>query len=203
MGALESSSLVLLGALACATAAVADPAKGYESLGRPLGESQLAGWNIDVAPDGTGLPPGQGTVAAGEKIYKAQCVACHGAKLEGGTGPALAGGQGSLATAKPLKTIGSYWPYATTVFDYVRRAMPFQAPQSLSNDDVYSITAYLLHANGIVPEDATMDAKSLPAVKMPNRDGFYRDDRPDSKAVRCMAHCLETPAAQKPETRQP
>jgi cytochrome c len=118
------------------------------------------------------------------------CVACHGVKLEGGLGPALAGGVGSLTTDKPLKTIGSYWPYATTLFDYIRRAMPFQAPQSMSNDDVYGVTAYLLHKNGILPANATVDAASLAKVKMPNRDNFYVDDRPDVKAGRCMKDCL-------------
>jgi len=120
------------------------------------------------------------------------CVACHGVKLEGGLGPALAGGVGSLTTDKPLKTIGSYWPYATTLFDYnyIRRAMPFQAPQSMSNDDVYSVTAYLLNKNGILPANATVDASNLAKVKMPNRDNFYVDDRPDVKGVRCMKDCL-------------
>lgn len=103
----------------------------------------------------------------GEKVYQAMCVACHGVKLEGGLGPALAGGVGSLTTDKPLKTIGSYWPYATTLFDYIRRAMPFQAPQSMSSDDVYSVTAYLLHKNGILPATATVDANSWPRSRCP------------------------------------
>src|SRR5690606_21736872 len=101
------------------------------------------------------------------------------------------GGQGTLASDKPVKTIGRYWPYATTEFDYVRRSMPFQSPQSLSNDDVYSVTAYLLSKNDIVPADATLDAKKLAAIKMPNRDNFYVDDRPDTKNERCMADCLK------------
>jgi mono/diheme cytochrome c family protein len=159
------------------------------NLGRVLTPKELAGWNIDVFPDGTGLPPGKGTVAQGEKVYQAQCVACHGAKLEGGLGPALTGGMGTLKSDKPVKTIGSYWPYAPTVFDYIRRSMPFQAPQTLSNDDVYSVTAYILQVNGIIQKDATMDAKTLPAVKMPNREGFYVDDRPDAKNPRCMQNC--------------
>ncbi|MDH2236563.1 c-type cytochrome [Pigmentiphaga sp. GD03639] len=163
---------------------------GYENLGRHLSKEELAGWDIDVSIDGKGLPRGKGTVSQGEKVYQAMCVACHGVKLEGGLGPALAGGVGSLTTDKPLKTIGSYWPYATTLFDYIRRAMPFQAPQSMSNDDVYGVTAYLLHKNGILPANATVDAASLAKVKMPNRDNFYVDDRPDVKAGRCMKDCL-------------
>lgn len=163
---------------------------GDKNLGRHLSKTELAGWNIDVLTDGTGLPPGRGTVSQGEKVYQTQCLACHGANLEGGLGPALAGGVGSLTTDKPLKTIGSYWPYATTLFDYIRRSMPFQAPQSLSNEDVYSVTAYLLHKNNILPATATVSAKNLAAVKMPNRDNFYVDDRPDVKATRCMKDCV-------------
>jgi mono/diheme cytochrome c family protein len=163
---------------------------GDKNLGRHLSDKELAGWNIDVFADGKGLPPGRGTVAEGAKVYQAQCVACHGANLEGGMGPALVGGVGSLTTDKPVKTIGSYWPYATTLFDYIRRAMPFQAPQSLSNDEVYSVTAYLLNKNGILPATATVGANNLAAVKMPNRDNFYVDDRPDVKPVRCMKDCV-------------
>lgn len=163
---------------------------GDKSLGRHLSKKELAGWNIDVFADGKGLPPGRGTVAQGEKVYQAQCVACHGVKLEGGMGPALAGGVGSLTTGKPLKTIGSYWPYAPTLFDYIRRAMPFQAPQSMSNEEVYSVTAYLLHKNDILPATATVGADNLADIKMPNRDSFYVDDRPDVKATRCMKDCI-------------
>jgi len=174
----------------CAMLVPAASQAGYENLGRHLSKEELAGWDIDVSIDGKGLPRGKGTVAQGEKVYQAMCVACHGVKLEGGLGPALAGGVGSLTTDKPLKTIGSYWPYATTLFDYIRRAMPFQAPQSMSKDDVYSVTAYLLNKNGILPANATVDASNLAKVKMPNRDNFYVDDRPDVKGVRCMKDCL-------------
>lgn len=160
------------------------------NLGRVASQAEINGWNIDVFPDGTGLPPGTGTVAHGEHVYKNQCLACHGVKLEGGMGPALVGGIGTLSTEKPLKTVGSYWPYASTLFDYIRRAMPFQAPQSLSNEDVYSVVGYILHANGLMPDDTTVNAKSLVAVKMPNRNGFYVDNRPDAKNPRCMQHCI-------------
>ncbi|WP_241082668.1 c-type cytochrome [Achromobacter xylosoxidans] len=176
----------------CVSALIA-PAFGQsssEGLGRHLTKEELAGWNIDILPDGTGLPPGQGTVLQGQAVYQAQCLACHGANLEGGLGPALAGGVGSLTTDKPLKTIGSYWPYSTTLFDYIRRAMPFQAPQSLSNEDVYSATAYLLHKNDILPATATLGADNLATIKMPNRGNFYIDDRPDVKVDRCMKDCL-------------
>jgi len=165
---------------------------GLANLGRVATPVEVAAWNIDVFPDGTGYPPGKGSVAAGEKLYQSACLACHGVNLEGGgpaLGPALAGGQGSLTSNRPVKTIGNYWPYASTVFDYVRRTMPFQAPQSLNNDEVYSLTAYLLHKNGILSQDAVVDAAALTAVKMPNEAGFYEDDRPDTRNVRCMNDC--------------
>lgn len=164
--------------------------EGFENLGRHLGEEELAGWSINVFIDGTGLPAGEGTVAQGQEVYQARCVVCHGANLEGGIGPALAGGMESLTTDAPLKTIGSYWPYATTLFDYIRRTMPFEAPQSLSNEEVYSVTAYLLHRNDILPETATVSADNLADIEMPNRDNFYVDDRPDVQATRCMENCL-------------
>lgn len=161
-------------------------------LGTPATAEQIAGWHIDILPDGNGLPAGSGTVLQGKKVYETSCVACHGADLKGTPPwPALVGGQGSLATDKPIKTVGSYWPYATTLFDYIRRAMPFQTPQSLSNEEVYSVTAYVLYKNGIIGEDAMLDAKNLADVKMPNRDGFYVDDRPDVQNTRCMSDCLK------------
>lgn len=164
--------------------------EGFENLGSHLSEEQLAGWDINVFPDGTGLPAGEGTVAQGQEVYQARCVVCHGADLEGGLGPALAGGEDSLTTDQPLKTIGSYWPYATTLFDYIRRSMPFEAPQSLSNEEVYSVTAFLLHMNDILPETATVSATNLADIEMPNRNNFYVDDRPDVQATRCMEECL-------------
>jgi cytochrome c len=149
------------------------------AIGTPPDPALLRAWDIDVSPDGAGLPEGHGSVADGRKVYGEKCAVCHGAQGEGGPMDRLAGGQGSLANAKPVKTIGSFWPYATTVFDYVRRAMPFNAPQTLSNDEVYAVTAYVLHLNGIVGADAVLDAATLPAVRMPNRDGFVADPRPD------------------------
>lgn len=125
-------------------------------------------------PDGRGLPKGSGTVMQGEKIYQQQCLACHGANLEGGIGDRLLGGRGSLVknSQPPVKTVESYWPYATTLFDYVKRAMPFTAPNSMSDDDVYAVTAYILAKGNIVPPDAVLDQDTLPKVTMPNKDGF-------------------------------
>ena len=145
-------------------------------LGRSISEDQIRAWNIDVEPSGAGLPAGSGTVAAGEKLYQQQCASCHGDKGQGGPANRLVGG-GSLNTDKPVKTVGSFWPYPTTIFDYIRRAMPHQAPQSLTNDQVYSATAYILYMNKIITVDQVMDAKTLPLVKMPNRDGFIPIER--------------------------
>ena len=150
-------------------------------IGRPATEAEIAAWNIDIDRDGRKLPPGRGSVAHGREVFEAQCASCHGNRGEGGTGERLAGGQGSLASAKPIKTVGSFWPYAPTLFDYIRRAMPMNAPQSLSDDDVYAVSGYVLHLNGLAPGDAVFDARSLAATRMPNRDGFVPDPRPDVK----------------------
>ena len=158
-------------------------------LGAPATAREIAGWDIDVLPDGTGLPPGRGSVAQGKAVYDSTCAACHGAKGEGKPADRLVGGVGSMNTAKRIKTVGSYWPYAPTVFDYVRRAMPYTSPQSLTADQVYAVTAYLLHLNGIVAADAVMDAENLPKIRMPNRDGFVADGRPDTSNVRCRNDC--------------
>lgn len=138
---------------------------------------------VSPLPDGRGLPLGSGSVMQGKAIYEAQCVACHGDKLQGGIGDKLIGGRGSLvnsdAKKAPVKTIESYWPYATTLFDYVKRAMPLYTPGSLSNDEVYAISAYILSEAKIVGPDATLDASTLPQVQMPNRNGFVADHRPE------------------------
>lgn len=141
-------------------------------LGQTLTPREIAGWDIDVKPDGSGLPPGKGTGALGAPIYAQQCAACHGARGEGKPANALLGGKGSLATGTPLKTVGSFRPYATTLFDYIRRAMPHHAPQSLKADEVYSVTAYLLQLNGIVDATAEMNSQTLPKIELPNRKGF-------------------------------
>jgi S-disulfanyl-L-cysteine oxidoreductase SoxD len=149
------------------------------ALGRPASADDVRLWNIDVAPDGDGLPPGRGTVGEGAVLYAAKCAKCHGASGTEGPRDRLVGGRDTLATATPMKTVGSYWPYATTLYDYIHRAMPFDAPQSLTPDEVYAVTAWLLHQNGIIPENAVMDAGTLPAIQMPNRHGFVPDPRPD------------------------
>jgi cytochrome c len=144
-------------------------------LGRPATPQEIAGWNIDVRADGAGLPPGNGSVTAGERIFEESCAACHGAQGEAGDDnpiARIAGGAGSLTTGKPVRTVGSYWPYATTLFDYVRRAMPLNAPQSLSPDQVYAVSAYVLFLNGLLPRETVLNAATLPLVHMPNRDGF-------------------------------
>jgi cytochrome c len=142
-------------------------------LGRPISESQIAAWDIDIGPDGDGLPPGGGTPAQGAKIYAAACLVCHGEGARGGPHDSLVGGIGTLGgDTKALKTAGSFWPYAPTLFDYIRRAMPLDAPMSLSDDEVYAVVAYILNLNGLIPADSEMNALELPQVRMPNRDGF-------------------------------
>ena len=146
---------------------------GHYGIGKTATADEIAGWDIDIRPDGKGLPAGSGSVEDGEMMYEEKCASCHGSFGEGvGRYPVLSGGEGTLTEDRPDKTVGSYWPYATTVFDYVRRAMPLQSPGILSNDEVYAVTAYILHINGIVDEEASMNATTLPAVKMPNREGF-------------------------------
>jgi len=159
--------------------------------GQAVSEADLAKWNIDVlTKDGTGLPSGSGTVTQGKEVYDTKCAACHGEKAAGGPMfGSMVGGIGSFQTNTRVLTPGSMYPYAPVLFDYVRRAMPLLQPQSLSNDEVYAVTGYILHLNGLVPADAVVSAQLLKNVKMPNRDGFIKDDRPDTKASRCMRNC--------------
>jgi mono/diheme cytochrome c family protein len=157
-------------ALALSAAALAEQGP---NLGKPISQEDLAPWDISIGPDGAGLPPGSGTVKDGEAVFMAKCQACHGAKGAGGPNDRLAGGRGTLAGEQPaVKTVGSYWPYATTLFDYVRRAMPLNESKSLTNNEVYAVVAYVLNLNGIIPESDTMNAETLPKVTMPNRNGF-------------------------------
>jgi S-disulfanyl-L-cysteine oxidoreductase SoxD len=165
-------------------------------IGRELTAAELKGWDIAVRPDGHGLPPGKGTAAKGEDIFQAQCASCHGEFGEGkDKWPVLAGGHGTLKHDRPDKTIGSYWPYASTIFDYVKRAMPFGNAQSLSDDEVYAVTAYLLQLNDIVKDpNFELNAKSIQTVKMPNAGGFYDDDRETAERhfwnrKPCMKEC--------------
>jgi cytochrome c len=160
-----AASVAALGA----SLAAAQPGPG---LGAAVTAADLAPWDISIQPDGDGLPPGSGNAARGAEIYAAKCIACHGAEGAGQPNDRLVGGQGTLTDLAQVRTIGSYWPYASTVFDYIRRAMPFQAPQSLTNDEVYALTAYLLALNGVIDDDAVMNARALARVRMPNRDGF-------------------------------
>jgi cytochrome c len=167
-------------------------------LGRDALPEEVAAWNIDVRPDGQGLPAGRGTVADGEVLFSDNCAVCHGEFGEAvDRWPVLAGGQGSLKRDRPNKTIGSYWPYLSTVFDYVHRAMPFGNAQSLEPDQVYAITAYLLYLNDIVPDDFELNSDNFTSVKMPNADAFYMDDRAEVETAKfsgdvCMENCKDT-----------
>ncbi len=148
--------------------------------GRAASASEIKAWDISISDGGSELPPGAGTVAEGREVYDRRCKRCHGDAGKGGDEGALVGGQGSLATPKPLKTVGSFWPRATTLFDYVRRAMPYKNPGSLSDPQVYAVTAYILNLNGIVKPEERIDSQALLKLKMPNRDGFIPDARPDT-----------------------
>jgi len=157
---------------------------GTYGFGSPASAADIARINIDVMPDGRGAPPGQGEYIQGKIIYTEQCAACHGSDMASpvkGTGaPALRGGRGTLASGNPKKTVESYWPYASTLFDYVKRAMPFNAPGSMSDNEVYAVVAYILAEGGIIDTDIVMDAKTIAKVKMPNRNGFIPDTRPEN-----------------------
>jgi len=186
-------AVVFAGALAVAAVASAAAMGGERyGLGQTASPELIAGWDIDVRPDGQGLPPGQGTAAGGEAVFVEQCAACHGEFGEAvGRYPVLIGGNDSLASTDPVKTVGSYWPYASTLWDYIHRAMPFGDAQSLSVDETYAITAYVLYLNDLVAEDFVLDRNSLPKVAMPNRDGFTAEDpRPDTPVDEpCVSDC--------------
>ena len=170
--------------------------KPWSGLGRSATPQEIAAWDIDVKPDGTGLPPGKGTVEQGQEVYDAKCAACHGTFGESNQYLPLAGGIGTLSSDSPVRTTGSKLNYATTLWDYINRAMPFQAPKSLTADEVYALTAYVLYLNEIVPDAASLDQKSILQVKMPNRDGFTTqhgfmrvDGKPDVHSQGCMQDC--------------
>jgi cytochrome c len=169
---MRSPRLLIAGAITAG--ALTSQALAYD-FGRPATPDEIKLWDIDVRSDGKGLPDGSGSVAQGKQVFADNCAACHGDNGQGGIKDRLVGGQGTLASDMPIKTVGSFWPYATTLFDYIHRAMPYQAPGSLSNDDIYAVAAYILNLNGILPADAKLDRESLPKVRMPNRDGFLPD----------------------------
>ena len=192
-----SKSLKLLIASAAVAALVTPALAGSFNLGREATPDEVAAWDIDVRPDGTGLPEGKGTVAEGEEVFAEQCASCHGDFGEGvDRWPVLAGGQGTLKSDRPVKTIGSYWPYLSTVWDYINRAMPFGHAQSLEPDQVYAITAYLLNMNDLVDADFELSKENFTSVRLPNEANFIDDPRPDTPVMAagkepCMENCKE------------
>jgi S-disulfanyl-L-cysteine oxidoreductase SoxD len=159
-------------------------------IGRPVTKDEIKGWDIDVRPDGHGLPAGKGSVKQGEALYQERCASCHGEFGEGkDRWPPLIGGSGKLTDDDPKKAVGNYWPYATTLFDYIKRAMPFGNAQSMTDDEVYAITAYVLHLSDVLKDDAVLDRESLLKIKLPNAAGFTPDVRPDVKGTLCMKEC--------------
>lgn len=189
--------LALSGVLATTAACAGDELK-YGFGVKPTAQ-EVAGWDIDIRPDGMGLPPGSGTYEQGEELFQEHCASCHGEFADGGGGryPPLVGGTPEELSqdekpGQPEKTIGSYWPYASTVFDYIKRAMPFGNAQSLTDDEVYAITGWLMAENDLHDSDIPMDAAALKAIKMPNEGGFFMDPRPDVKNPHCMKDCFKS-----------
>jgi len=169
--------LTLSTCLLLANVTLAADKSGYFGYGQAATAEQIAGWDIDVRPDGKGLPPGSGSVEDGETLYEEKCAACHGSFGEGvGRYPSLSGGDGSLQDDRPHKTVGSYWKYTSTLWDYINRAMPFSQPESLEAQEVYAITAYVLYLNDLVEDDFVLTADNLAKIEMPNADGFFFDD---------------------------
>jgi cytochrome c len=190
--------LIAAAAVAWLGAAAAQATLEGPQLGVAATPDQVASWDVSVGPDGATLPPGSGTAKAGAAVYAAKCVACHNKDGAGQPNDQLAGGQGTLRDAAPVRTIGSYWPYATTVFDYVRRAMPYVMPHSLSDDETYALTAYLLFINDVIGETDVIDARTLPAVQMPNRANFV-----SAWSDRGAARTRVEPAPSRKRTQQP
>jgi len=171
-------------------AASVDNTTGYYGYGKPATAAEIAGWDIDVRADGQGLPPGSGSVEDGEMLYEAKCAECHGSFGEGvGQFPVLAGGTGTLTAQRPLKTIGSYWAHASTLWDYIHRTMPFTQPQSLGDEEVYALVAYVLYLNDLVDDDFVLTQENFTTIELPNRANFVPDPRPDVHNTRCMRDC--------------
>jgi cytochrome c len=190
----EVSLLLCAGLIVASTSFSRAAEPGFYGYGAKATAEQIAGWDIDArGDDGAGLPHGKGTVQRGSEVYAEQCAACHGTFGEGeGRFPKLAGGAGTLRDDRPEPTVGSYWPFAPTLWDYINRAMPMPAPHTLSADDVYALTAYILNLNDAVPSEFVADRDSLPKVKMQNRDAFiWTDPRPDTMAKPCMSACAD------------
>ena len=179
MKLLRSTTTVLLISTLAGTEPRAAPPAGPH-LGRPAGAAEIAAWDTDIMPDGRGLPAGAGSVAEGRVLYARHCLRCHGENGVGDSGDQLAGAQMDLTSEWPEKTIGNFWPFAPTLFDFIRRSMPMETPGSLTDDEVYALTAYLLHLNDIVPGNAVLNAGSLAKIRMPNRDGFV-DEYPEGR----------------------
>lgn len=199
-----SKSLKFLLGSALGLSVLAAPAFAEKlGLGRPALSEEVAAWDVAVLPDGTGLPEGSGDVFTGDEVFAEKCASCHGDFAEGlDSWPVLAGGQGSLTDRRPVKTIGSYWPYLSTVFDYVHRSMPFGSAQTVSADEAYAIAAFLLYSNGLVEDDFVLSKENFTEVTLPNADGFYPDDRdateyPAFSGAPCMSGCAETVAVTK------
>ncbi len=200
-----SRAVLLAAGIAVGVAALASPALASEkklNIGSAATAEEIAGWDIDIRPDGHGLPVGRGTVKDGEPLYVERCAACHGEFGESaGRWPILSGGNNTLASHDPVKSIGSYWPYASTVIDYIRRAMPFGASQTLTNDELYAITAYVLFLNDIITsEDFELSDKNFRTIKLPNEGNFFEDDREVAEKAfwrkdPCMSNCMPDPAA--------
>jgi cytochrome c len=182
--------LTLSTCLLLANATLAADKSGYYGYGQPATAEQIAGWDIDVRPDGKGLPPGSGSVEDGEYLYEEKCAGCHGSFGEGvGKYPSLSGGDGSLQDDRPHKTVGSYWKYTSTLWDYINRAMPFSQPESLEAQEVYAITAYVLYLNELVESDFVLSQDNLASIRLPNEGNFIPDARPDVANKHCMKKC--------------
>jgi len=188
------SKFLLKPVLAAGLLAASVATAAANDLGRPATAEEIAAWDIDVRPDGKGLPEGQGSVVDGEEIFAEKCAVCHGDFAEGvDRWPVLSGGRDTLKSERPVKTIGSYWPYLSTVYDYVYRAMPFGEAQSLTPDEVYAITAFLLYANDIVDDEFVLSKENFLDVRLPNEANFIEDARPDTPTLAdgepCMSNC--------------